>query len=160
MNKSRYPTTQAIRFLRAHQAVFKAHEYAYIPHGGTAQSAAALGVDEHAVIKTIVLQNELKQGLIVLMHGDKQISVRQLARDLNMKHLEPAPPEQANKWTGFLVGGTSPFGIKTPLPIYAEAGIFDLPEIYINGGKRGLLVAISPDVLYILKPTKVQVAID
>lgn len=158
MSKEKYPVTPAIRFLRAHTISFEPHEYPYVPHGGTAQSAQCLGVSEHAVIKTIVLQNEKKQGLIVLMHGDKHISTRNLARDLGMKHIEPASPEQANKWTGYLVGGTSPFGHKAGLPVYVEASIFALPKIYINGGKRGFLVSLSPEALLSLNPQRVHVA--
>lgn len=158
MSKNKFPVTPAIRFLRAHQVDFEPREYPYVEHGGTAQSALCLGVDEHAVIKTIVLQNEQQHGLIVLMHGDKHISTRQLARDLAMKHIEPATPQQANKWTGYLVGGTSPFGTKTALPVYVESTIYDLPNIYINGGKRGFLVVMSPADLSCLQPKSVAVA--
>lgn len=158
MAKPNYPITTAIRFLREHQIDFTPHLYDYVEHGGTAHSAECLGVEEHAVIKTIVLQNENKQGLIVLMHGDKHISTRNLARQLNMKHIEPANPNQANKWTGYLVGGTSPFGTKTRLPVYVEHTILSLPTIYINGGKRGFLVAIAPTALQSLNPQLVDVA--
>lgn len=157
MPKIDYPITAAIRFLRAHHIAFEPHLYDYVEHGGTTHSAQALGVEEHAVIKTIVLENEKKQGLICLMHGDKQISTRQLARFLGMKHIEPARPEQANKWTGFLVGGTSPFGTKTALPVYVQNSIYTLPRIYINGGKRGFLVSIAPQDLAALSPTSVEV---
>lgn len=160
MSKNKFPVTPAIRFLRAHQVAFVPREYPYVEHGGTAQSAACLGVDEHAVIKTIVLQNEQQHGLIVLMHGDKHISTRQLARDLAMKHIEPASPQQANKWTGYLVGGTSPFGTRTALPVYVETSIYALPEIYINGGKRGFLVVMAPEELRCLQPVSVSVATD
>lgn len=159
MSKPNYPITSAIRFLREHHIEFETFLYDYVEHGGTAHSAQCLGVNEHEVIKTIVLQNEQKQGLIVLMHGDKQISTRHLARQLGMKHIDPATPQQANKWTGYLVGGTSPFGTKTALPVYVENSILALPKIYINGGKRGFLVAISPEVLQILQPTAVSVAV-
>lgn len=160
MSKIDYPVTSAIRFLRAHQIEFKPCLYPYIERGGTAHSAECLGVPEHQVIKTIVLQNEHKQGLIVLMFGDKHISTRNLARELGMKHIEPADPKQANKWTGFLVGGTSPFGTKTSLPVYVEAGIWDLEKIYINAGKRGFLVAVVPASLKSLNPQTVNVATD
>lgn len=160
MTKHKFPVTPAIRFLREHKVAFEPREYPYEPHGGTRQSALCLNVDEHAVIKTIVLQNELKQGLIVLMHGDKHISTRNLARDLGMKHVEPVSPQQANKWTGYLVGGTSPFGHKAGLPVYVEESIYDLPQIYINGGKRGFLVVISPADLACLQPKSVHVATD
>jgi Cys-tRNA(Pro) deacylase len=158
MSKIKYPVTAAIRFLREHQVSFEPKEYTYVEHGGTAQSALSLGVAEHAVIKTIVLQNEHKQGLIVLMHGDRHISTRKLARDLGMKHIEPASPQQANKWTGYLVGGTSPFGNKADLPVYVEESIYALPRIYINGGKRGFLVEMCPQDLICLQPRSVQVA--
>ena len=158
MSKPDYPITSAIRFLRAHQIAFEPKLYPYVEHGGTAQSAQCLGVAEHQVIKTIVLQNEQKQGLIVLMHGDKQISTRNLARELGMKHIEPADPKQANKWTGFLVGGTSPLGTKNALPVYVEHSIWELETIYINGGKRGFLVMVSPEALKSLNPQTVHVA--
>ena len=158
MSKIDYPVTPAIRALRAHKVAFEAHLYPYVEHGGTAHSAECLGVDEHSVVKTIVLENEKKQGLICIMHGDKHISTRNLARELGMKPIEPARPEQANKSTGYLVGGTSPFGTKTALPVYVEETIYDLSTIYINGGKRGFLVAIKPQDLAILNPTTVHVA--
>lgn len=158
MAKTDYPITQAVRFLREQQIAFTPHLYDYVERGGTAHSAQCLGVDEHAVIKTIVLQNEKKQGLVVLMHGDKQISTRNLARQLNMKHIEPADPNQANKWTGYLVGGTSPFGLKTALPVFVERSVWDLPTIYINGGKRGFLVSVSPEALHSLQAQSVDVA--
>lgn len=158
MSKPDYPITSAIRFLRAHQIAFEPKLYPYVEHGGTAQSAQCLGVAEYQVIKTIVLQNEQKQGLIVLMHGDKQISTRNLARELGMKHIEPADPKQANKWTGFLVGGTSPFGTKNALPVYVEHSIWELETIYINGGKRGFLVMVSPEALKSLHPQTVHIA--
>lgn len=159
MSKTDYPVTPAVRFLRTHQINFIPQLYPYEEHGGTAHSASCLGVPEHRVIKTIVLQNEQKQGLIVLMHGDKQISTRNLARQLGMKHIEPADPKQANKWTGYLVGGTSPFGTKTALPVYVERSVWDLETIYINGGKRGFLVAVPSAALKTLNPQSVDVAV-
>ncbi|AUZ04650.1 Cys-tRNA(Pro) deacylase [Vitreoscilla sp. C1] len=160
MAKNDYPVTQAVRFLRSKQVIFTPHLYDYEERGGTAHSAACLGVDEHIVIKTIVCENEKKQGLIVLMHGDKHISTRQLARELGMKHIEPADSKHANKWTGYLVGGTSPFGSKMVLPVYVEASILDLDTIYINGGKRGFLVAMQAQDLAVLNPQAVNVAVD
>lgn len=160
MSKADYPVTPAIRFLRAHKIDFKAKVLEYVAHGGTAHAAAQLGVPEHQVIKTIVLQNEHKKGLIVLMHGDKEVSTRNLARQLGMKHIDLAEPAQANKWTGYLFGGTSPFGTKTALPVYVEASIWDLAEIHINGGKRGFQVALSPEALESLHPQDVNVATD
>lgn len=159
MVKTDYPVTPAVRFLRAHKIDFSPRLYPYEERGGTAHSAACLGVPEHQVVKTIVLQNERGQGLIVLMHGDKQISTRNLARALGMKHIEPADPKQAGKWTGYLVGGTSPFGTKTALPVYVEHTVWDLDEIYINGGKRGFLVAVAPQALKTLNPQDVAVAV-
>lgn len=156
MSKKTYPITPAIRFLREHNIAFEPHLYDYIEHGGTAHSAAALGVAEHLVIKTIILQDDKKQGLIMLMHGDKEISTRGLARIIGAKHIEPAAPNQANKWSGYLVGGTSPFGCKTPLPVYVESSILELANIYINGGKRGFLVEISAKDLQILNPQAVE----
>ncbi|MDO5057423.1 MAG: aminoacyl-tRNA deacylase [Lautropia sp.] len=159
MSKPDYPVTTAIRFLRDHRIDFVPHLYPYLEHGGTAHSAESLGVPEHQVIKTIVLQNEHRKGLIVLMHGDRQISTRNLGRELGMKHVEPADPKQANRWTGYLVGGTSPFGTRTPLPVYAEHSIRLLDVIYINGGKRGFLVAVAPGpALAALGATDVSVA--
>ena len=160
MAKQDFPVTQAIRFLRSHSVAFEPRLYDSEERGGTAHSAACLGVNEHHVIKTIVCENEKKQGMIVLMHGDKHISTRQLARDLGMKHIDAADPKQANKWTGYLVGGTSPFGTKTVLPVYVEASILALDTIYINGGKRGFLVVMQAADLQVLQPTAVNVAVD
>lgn len=154
-----YPVTPAVRFLRTYQIDFEPYIYVYEEHGGTGQFAQLFGVDEHQVVKTIVLQNEAKKGLVVVMHGDKQISTRNLARDLGMKHIEPADPKQANKWTGYLVGGTTPFGMKTRLPVYVEKSIWDLEKVYINGGKRGFIIGISPQALRALNPQDVQVAV-
>ena len=160
MAKQDFPVTQAIRFLRSHNVQFEPRLYDYEERGGTAHSAECLGVDEHLVIKTIICTNEQKQGMVVLMHGDKHISTRQLARDLGMKHIEAADPKQANKWTGYLVGGTSPFGTKTVLPVYVEASILELGTIYINGGKRGFLVVMQAADLQVLQPQLVNVAVD
>lgn len=142
-----YPITPAIRVLREKKIEFEPHVFEYVEKGGTRHSSEVLGVDEHAVIKTLVFETDLKKPLIVLMHGDAQVSTRNLARLLNVKTVAPAAPEKANKLTGFLIGGTSPFGIKTKMPIYAEKTIFELSRIYINGGKRGFLIAIEPRVL-------------
>ena len=160
MAKQDFPVTQAIRFLRSHNVAFEPRLYEYEERGGTAHSAECLGVDEHHVIKTIVCENEKKQGMIVLMHGDKHISTRQLARDLGMKHIDAVDPKQANIWTGYLVGGTSLFGTKTVLPVYVEASILALDTIYINGGKRGFLVVMQAADLQVLQPVAVNVAVD
>jgi Cys-tRNA(Pro) deacylase len=142
-----YPVTPAIRVLREKKVEFTPHVFDYVEKGGTKHSSAILGVDEHAVIKTLVFETNQSQPLIVLMHGDLQVSTKELARIIKVKTVAPVSPEKANKLTGYLVGGTSPFGVKTKMPIYAEKTIFDLSEIYINGGKRGFLVAIEPKVL-------------
>lgn len=139
-----HPITQAVRFLREKKINFAPHLYDYVEKGGTRESAKQLNVDEHAVVKTIVFETNEKKPLIVLMHGDREISTKNLARLVNVRSIEPASPEKATKWTGYLVGGTSPFGTKTKMPIYVERSIFDLEKIYINGGKRGFLVEIDP----------------
>lgn len=159
MSKTDYPITAAVRMLRQHNIGFEPLVYEYEAHGGTAQIAALYDLPEYEVIKTIVLQNEKRQGLVVLMHGDKQVSTRNLARQLNMKHIEPADPNQAQKWTGYLVGGTSPLGMKTALPVYVEASVWQLPQIYINGGKRGFVVKLDTAALKILNPQDVEVAV-
>lgn len=155
----KHPVTPAIRFLRQHSVAFLPFEYDYVEHGGTAHSALALGVDEHCVIKTIVLQDENKRAMIVLMHGDCEISTRNMARTIGAKHIETVKPETVTKLTGYMVGGCSPFGTKQALPVYVEKTILDLPEIYINGGKRGFLVKINPQDLQVLKPIAVEVAV-
>src|SRR5574343_1034659 len=154
------PTTQATLFLKANGVVFTDHLYAYEAHGGTNVSARALGVDEHAVVKTLVMENELKKPLIVLMHGDRKVSTKELARQIGCKKVEPCKPEVANRHTGFLVGGTSPFGTKKAMPVHIEKTILDLALIYINGGKRGFLVGLQPhDILRTLQPKVVEVAL-
>jgi Cys-tRNA(Pro) deacylase len=147
MPKPDYPVTAAIRALREKNISFVPHVYDYEEHGGTKHSAEALHVDEHHVIKTLVFETESKFPLIVLMHGDNEVSTKQLARILNVKRVEACSVQAAQKHTGYLFGGTSPFGTRTKLPVYVENTIFDLPEIYINGGKRGFLVEIAPEDL-------------
>lgn len=139
-----YPITPGIRFLREQHVEFSPYLYAYEEHGGTRVPAEALGVSEHAVIKTLVMQTEKKQPLIVLMHGDREVSTKSLARAIGVKQVAPCHPDTAQQHTGYLVGGTSPFGTRKTLPVYAEQTIFELPLIYINGGKRGFLVAVDP----------------
>jgi Cys-tRNA(Pro) deacylase len=156
---SDHPITPAIRVLRQHRVEFAPHVFEYVEKGGTRHSAEVLGVDEHAVIKTLVFETNEKKPLIVLMHGDWQVSLKSLARHLGVKTVAPCTPERANKLTGYLVGGTSPFGLKTPMPIYAEKTIFALEKIYLNGGKRGFLVAIAPQVLReVLQAQEVEAA--
>lgn len=153
------PETPATQFLRKHQVAFSAHLYTYEEHGGTTVSARELNVDEHAVVKTLVFENEAKQPLIVLMHGDRKVSAKELARQSGNKSVAPCKPEVANRHTGFLVGGTSPFGTRKTMPVYLEKTILDLPLIYINGGRRGFLVGIHPhDLLRVLPATSALVA--
>jgi Cys-tRNA(Pro) deacylase len=154
-----YPITQAIRVLRAEKVTFTPHLYEYVEHGGTANSAASLGVDEHAVIKTIVLEDEKKQPLICLQHGDREVSTKNLARATGRKTITPCAPDTANRHTGYMVGGTSPFGTRKAIPIFIERSIVELPRVYINGGKRGFLVGIDPgEIIRVLRPTLVDAA--
>lgn len=139
--------TPATQFLRRHGVTFSEHVYDYVEHGGTAESARQLGVPEHEVIKTLVMQDERAQPLIVLMHGDKQVSTKNLARQIGVKSVEPCQPEVAQRHSGFMVGGTSPFGTKKAMPVYVEETALALPRICINGGRRGYLVGIAPQLL-------------
>ncbi len=141
---SETPATQA---LRAAGVAFVEHVYDYVEHGGTAESARALGWPEHAVVKTLVMQNERAEPLIVLMHGDKQVSTKNLARAIGAKSIEPCKPEVAQRHSGYQVGGTSPFGTRKALPVYVEASVLALPALLINGGRRGYLLELPPDVL-------------
>ena len=155
-----YPITPAVRLLREKKIEFEPHLYDYEEHGGTRHSAEELGVDEHAVVKTLVMETDAKKPMIVLMHGDREVSTKNLARHLGVKSVHPCDFAQAQKHTGYLVGGTSPFGTRARMPVYAERTIFDLPKIYINGGKRGFLVSIDPKVLKdALHAEEVEVAI-
>jgi len=155
-----YPITPAVRFLRERKVEFVPHLYEYVEKGGTRESAKQLGVDEHAVVKTLVFETNEKKPLIVLMHGDREVSQKNLARFLGVKSVEPVTPEKASKLTGYLVGGTSPFGMRTTMPVYAEKTIFDLENIFINGGKRGFLIEIAPLILKLeLAATAVEVGI-
>ncbi len=147
-----YPITPAIRVLCGKKVEFEPHVFEYVEKGGTKHSAEILKVDEHAVIKTLIFETNEKKPLIVLMHGDFQVSEKNLARVLKVKSVAPATAEKANKLTGYLIGGTSPFGTKTKMPVYAEKTIFDLSHIYINGGKRGFLIKIAPRVLKEILP--------
>jgi Cys-tRNA(Pro) deacylase len=154
------PVTQAIRMLRAHHVAWTDHLYAYEEKGGTRVSARELGVDEHAVIKTLIMHDEQKRPLVVLMHGDCEVSTKNLARQLAVKSIEPCPPAIADKHSGYQVGGTSPFGTRQAMPVYMEASIAELPRIYLNGGKRGYLIGVDPaEVVRVLQPTLVNVAV-
>jgi len=139
--------TPATQLLRRHGVAFTEHVYDYVEHGGTAESARQLGVDEHAVVKTLVMQDERAQPLIVLMHGDKQVSTKNLARGIGVKSVEPCKPDVAQRHSGYLVGGTSPFGTKKAMPVYVEESVLALDRICINGGRRGYLIGIAPAVL-------------
>jgi len=154
----RAPETPATKFLQQHRIAHSNHLYAYEEHGGTKVSARELNVAEHAVVKTLVMEDENKKPLIVLMHGDKKVSTKELARQLGAKKISPCTPDDAHRHTGYLVGGCSPFGTKKKLPICMEKTILDLPLIYINGGQRGYLVGVHPhDILQVLGPKIVEV---
>ena len=155
------PETPATQFLRKHKVAFSTHLYEYVEHGGTAVSARSLNVNEHAVVKTLVFQDENAKPLIVLMHGDRKVSAKELARQAGVKKVEPCKPEVAQRHTGYMVGGTSPFGTKKALPVFLERTILDQALIYINGGRRGFLVGIHPhDLITLLNPTQVSVALE
>ena len=158
MAKDKTPVSPAIRMLRANGVAFTDHLYDYEDRGGTEVSARELGVDEHAVVKTLVMEDDAKRPLVVLMHGDRKVSTKELARTIGVKTIQPCNPETANRHSGYMVGGTSPFGTRKEMPVYMEQTIVDLPKIYINGGKRGYLVGVAPaDVIRVLKPTLVTV---
>ena len=151
--------TPATQILDANGVRYTEHEYQYVEHGGTAVSSESLGVPEHEVVKTLVMQDEDAKPLIVLMHGDRQVATKELARQIGRKRIEPCKPDAAQRHTGYQVGGTSPFGTRKALPIFVERSILELPAIYINGGRRGFLVRISTDDLQrVLKPTPVDAA--
>ena len=139
--------TPATAWLRKRGVAFGEHVYEYVEHGGTAVSSAALGVEEHAVVKTLVMEDESAKPLIVLMHGDRKVSTKNLARQAARKRIEPCTPEVAQRHSGYQVGGTSPFGTRKPMPVFVERSVLALPRIYINGGRRGYLVSIDPAVL-------------
>ena len=160
MSKEKAPVTAAIRELRAHKVEFTDHLYDYEEKGGTAVSARELGVPEHAVVKTLVMEDEDRNPLVVLMHGDLKVSTRELARIIGVKTIAPCNPDNANRHSGYMVGGTSPFGTRKKMPVYMEETILGLPKIYINGGKRGYLVGVAPsEVVRVLGPKMVKVGI-
>ena len=155
MSKSRHVSeTPATQFLRRHGVAFGEHPYDYVEHGGTAESARQLGVDEHQVVKTLVMEDEHAKPLIVLMHGDRTVSTKNLARQIGAKRVEPCKPEVANRHSGYLIGGTSPFGTRKAMPVYVESSILELEQIWLNGGRRGFLVSIAPAVLTALLDAK------
>lgn len=160
MAKDKTPVTPAVRLLRQEKVDFVPHLYAYEDKGGTEVSARELGVDEHQVIKTLVMEDDSKNPLIILMHGDRQVSTKELARQIGARSVTPCNPETALRHTGYQVGGTSPFATRKAMPIYMEESIKALPRLFINGGKRGFLVEIAADnLLRVLQPVKVKVAI-
>jgi Cys-tRNA(Pro) deacylase len=155
---TKHPVTMAVRALRSAKVEFEPHLYTWQPHGGTHVSSQALGVDEHAVIKTLIFEDDTKEPLCVLMHGDNEVSAKQLARIIGVKTVGPCSPEVADKHSGYQVGGTSPFGLRRQMPVYMQQTILELPLIYINGGARGFLVSIDPqEAKRVLSPTLVDV---
>ena len=160
MAKEKTPVTAAIRTLRVEKVAFSDHLYNYEEKGGTSASSRELGIDEHAVIKTLVMEDEDSHPLIVLMHGDLQVSTKELARVIGVKQVSPCTADVAQKQSGYLVGGTSPFGTRHAMPVYMEESVTQLPKIYINGGKRGYLVGMAAsELVRVLKPTLVTVGI-
>lgn len=159
MSQEKTPVTAAVRLLRAQQVAFTHHPYAYEEKGGTAVSARELGVDEHAVIKTLIMEDDRKEPLVILMHGDREVSTKNLARFLGVKTVTPCVPAVADRHSGYQVGGTSPFGLRRPMRVFMEASIAELSYLYINGGKRGYLVGMPPaELVRVLQPTLVSVA--
>jgi Cys-tRNA(Pro) deacylase len=154
-------STPAVHALRRHHVTFTEHPYRYEDRGGTRVSSRELGVPEHIVVKTLVMQDDSKRPLIVLMHGDRDVSTKALARAIDVKTVEPCRPEMAEKHTGYMVGGTSPFGTRKAMPVYVERTVLELPQVYVNGGRRGFLVAIDPQVFVtVLAATPVEVALE
>ncbi|PIE83344.1 MAG: Cys-tRNA(Pro) deacylase [Candidatus Contendobacter odensis] len=160
MRQEKPPVTLATRLLRKNKISYSHHLYPYQTHGGTAHGAHCLNIDEHCIIKTLIMENERHQPLIVLMHGNLKVSTKKLARQIHVKAITPCDPETANKHSGYLIGGTSPFATHKAMPVYMEASILELPLIYLNGGKRGFLIGIKPaDAQKLLQPTLVNVAL-
>ncbi|MBE0622353.1 MAG: Cys-tRNA(Pro) deacylase [Burkholderiales bacterium] len=159
--KEHVSETPATAFLKKHGVAYTEHVYAYEEHGGTAVSARELGVPEHEVVKTLVMEDEAKRAFVVLMHGDRKVSTKNLARQIGAKKVEPCTPEAANRHSGYLVGGTSPFGTRKHLPVYVESSVLGLQKIYINGGRRGYLVGIDPgELVRLLGAKAVEVALE
>ena len=158
MKKSATPATA---FLAKHGIEYTEHEFEYVEHGGTSHSSSSMGVPEHQVIKTLVMEDDRAEPLIVLMHGDRKVSTKELARQAGVKRIAPCRPEVATRHSGYLIGGTSPFGTRKPMPIYLERSVLQLPRIYINGGRRGYLLGMDPQVLTrVLEPVLVEVALE
>ena len=161
MSKAKHVSeTPATQFLRQHGVDFTEHAYDYVDHGGTAESSRRLGVDEHQVVKTLIMEDEAAKPLVILMHGDREVSTKNLARQIGVKKVAPCKPDVAQRHSGYMVGGTSPFAARKALPVYVEASVLALPRIYINGGRRGYLVGIDPQVLVtLLKAVPVEAAL-
>lgn len=161
MKKHSHSETPATQFLKKNGVAFSEHFYEYVEKGGTAASSDALGVPEHSVVKTLMMEDENRAPLVVLMHGDRKVSTKNLARQANRKRIEPCKPEVAQRHSGYQVGGTSPFGTRKAMPVYIERSILDLERIWINGGRRGFLVCIDPaDIVRTLAPVPVEVALE
>ena len=161
MAHDKFPTTHAMRVLHEHGVAFTHHPYTYVERGGTEVSARELGVGEHAVIKTLVMEDDAKRPFVVLMHGDREVSTKNLARYLGVKSVAPCAPAVADRHSGYQVGGTSPFGTRRSMPVYMQRTIADLPYLYVNGGRRGYLVGMTPaDLVRVLSPEPVDVAIE
>ena len=157
---TKHSETPATSMLKLHDITYTEHIYDYVEHGGTSVSSSALGVDEHHVVKTLIFEDDKRQPLCVLMHGDHKVSTRELARQIGTKRVAPCKPEDATRHSGYQVGGCSPFGLKKPMPVVMEASILALDRILINGGKRGFLVGLSPqDVVRVINPALVNVAL-
>ena len=157
---SKHSETPATKVLKEHAVAYTEHVYAYVEHGGTAVSSSSLGVDEHHVVKTLIFEDDRRQPLCVLMHGDCKVSTKELARQIGAKRVAPCKPEDATRHSGYMVGGCSPFGLRKPMPIFMEKTILHLDRILINGGKRGFLVGIAPvDVVRVVAPTLVNAAL-
>lgn len=160
MKRPSHSETPATQFLRRHGVEFAEHFFEYVEHGGTGQGAAQLGVPEHALVKTLVMEDEQARPLVVLMHGDRTVSTKNLARQAERKRVSPCRPEVAQRHSGYQIGGTSPFGLRKPIPLYMERSILELPQIYINGGRRGFLLRLDPRALeQLLAPNLVDVAL-
>jgi Cys-tRNA(Pro) deacylase len=154
-------TTPATVFIAKHGVAFTEHHFEYVEHGGTAHTSSALGVPEHQVVKTLIMENEKGEPLVVLMHGDRKVSTKELARAAGMKRIAPCKPETATRHSGYLIGGTSPFGTRKGMPVYLERSVLDLPRIYINGGRRGYLLGMdSSELVRLLSPVLVDVALE
>ena len=157
---AKHSESPATAMLKKHAVAYTEHVYEYVEHGGTGVSSSALGVDEHHVVKTLIFEDDRRRALCVLMHGDRKVSTKELARQIGVKRVAPCKPEEATRHSGFLVGGCSPFGLRKPMPVYLEKTILDIEKIYINGGRRGFLVGMSPnDLVRVVAPTIVSASL-